>query len=80
MLQTWLQRYPNSEAEHYLLAAYFLLEERSLKTAALYLEQALAENPGDLDLLLDFYPELEKMIQKSKKLSQLLEMHTNYEF
>lgn len=80
MLQTWLQRYPNSEAVHYLLAAYFLLEERSLKTAALHLEQALAENPGDLDLLLDFYPELEQMIQKSKKLSQLLEMHTNYEF
>ena len=77
-LKKWKQKYPESPAVHYLFCAHYLLEERNLNKAVHYLDLALEADPG-IDLFLDLFPKVEKMIKKSKKLSQVIDKHLNHE-
>ncbi|WP_026475548.1 tetratricopeptide repeat protein [Alkaliflexus imshenetskii] len=80
LLNRWLKAYPDSPAVHYLATAYYLLDERNLNKAIGHLRTALIENPEDYEFFVELFPTIEKMVSKSKKLTQLIENYFPYEF
>lgn len=78
ILDEWHQLYPTSPAVHYMLCAHYLLDERNITTACHHLTMALNEDLN-IELFIAFYPQVEKIIKKSKKLSRIIEKHFDYE-
>ena len=75
LLRGWLKSFPESAAIHYLACAHYLIDDRDLTIASWHLEYALVENPDEYLFFLELYPNVAKMVLKSKKLTKLVNQY-----